>query len=106
MVSDTTKMIRPKPRAAMPGTKAWASSRADSTLTACTRRQIARSTVDLAREDEVRAAAGAVSLVGGHLIEHGGGLTNAIVFGRIAGTQAAERAGARAASPLAPHARG
>ncbi|MDX6340225.1 MAG: hypothetical protein QOH87_363, partial [Trebonia sp.] len=29
-------------------------------------------------------AAGAVSLVWGHLIEHGGGLTDAIVFGRIA----------------------
>ena len=36
-------------------------------------------------------AAGAVSLVWGHLIEHGGGLTDAIVFGRIAGEQAATR---------------
>jgi succinate dehydrogenase/fumarate reductase flavoprotein subunit len=36
-------------------------------------------------------AAGAVSLVWGHLIEHGGGLTDAIVFGRIAGEQAAAR---------------
>src|SRR5450432_3657635 len=44
MVLDTTKMIRPKPRAAMPGTNAWASSSAASTLTACTRRQPARST--------------------------------------------------------------
>jgi succinate dehydrogenase/fumarate reductase flavoprotein subunit len=41
-------------------------------------------------------AAGAVSLVWGHLIEHGGGLTDAIVFGRCAGTQAAARAGQRA----------
>ena len=39
-------------------------------------------------------AAGAVSLVWGHLIEHGGGLTDAMVFGRIAGTEAACRAGA------------
>jgi succinate dehydrogenase/fumarate reductase flavoprotein subunit len=38
-------------------------------------------------------AAGAVSLVWGHLIEHGGGLTDAIVFGRIAGREAAARAG-------------
>jgi succinate dehydrogenase/fumarate reductase flavoprotein subunit len=37
-------------------------------------------------------AAGAVSLVWGHLIEHGGGLTDAIVFGRIAGRSAATRA--------------
>ena len=36
-------------------------------------------------------AAGAVSLVWGHLIEHGGGLTDAIVFGRIAGEHAAVR---------------
>jgi len=34
-------------------------------------------------------AAGAVSLVFGHLIDHGGGLTDALVFGRIAGEQAA-----------------
>ncbi|WP_158604425.1 FAD-binding protein [Nocardioides mangrovicus] len=34
-------------------------------------------------------AAGAVSLVWGHLIDHGGGLTDALVFGRIAGEQAA-----------------
>ena len=39
-------------------------------------------------------AAGAVSLVWGHLIEHGGGLTDAMVFGRIAGAEAARRAGA------------
>jgi succinate dehydrogenase/fumarate reductase flavoprotein subunit len=38
-------------------------------------------------------AAGAVSLLWGHLIEHGGGLTDAMVFGRIAGTEAACRAG-------------
>ncbi len=38
-------------------------------------------------------AAGAVSLAWGHLIEHGGGLTDAMVFGRIAGAQAASRAG-------------
>ena len=34
-------------------------------------------------------AAGAVSLAWGHLIEHGGGLTDAMVFGRIAGAEAA-----------------
>ncbi|MCA8889062.1 MAG: FAD-binding protein, partial [Parvularculaceae bacterium] len=34
-------------------------------------------------------AAGAVSMVWGHLIDHGAGLTNALVFGRIAGEQAA-----------------
>lgn len=34
-------------------------------------------------------AAGAVSLVWGHNIEHGGGLTDALVFGRIAGADAA-----------------
>jgi succinate dehydrogenase/fumarate reductase flavoprotein subunit len=38
-------------------------------------------------------AAGAVSLVWGHLIDHGGGLTDAIVFGRIAGADAAQRLG-------------
>ena len=38
-------------------------------------------------------AAGAVSLVWGHLIEHGGGLTDALVFGRIAGREAATSAG-------------
>jgi succinate dehydrogenase/fumarate reductase flavoprotein subunit len=37
-------------------------------------------------------AAGGVSLVWGHLIDHGGGLTDAIVFGRIAGREAAARA--------------
>jgi succinate dehydrogenase/fumarate reductase flavoprotein subunit len=37
-------------------------------------------------------AAGAVSLVWGHLIDHGGGLTDAMVFGRRAGAHAAERA--------------
>jgi succinate dehydrogenase/fumarate reductase flavoprotein subunit len=37
-------------------------------------------------------AAGAVSMVWGHLIDHGGGLTNAIVFGRIAGAEAAAAA--------------
>ena len=40
-------------------------------------------------------AAGAVSLVWGHLIDHGGGLTDALVFGRIAGYQAAQRAAAQ-----------
>ena len=39
-------------------------------------------------------AAGAVSMVWGHLIEHGGGLTNALVFGRTAGRHAASRAAA------------
>ncbi|MFD2414872.1 FAD-dependent oxidoreductase [Amycolatopsis pigmentata] len=36
-------------------------------------------------------AAGAVSSVWNHLIDHGGGLTDALVFGRIAGTAAARR---------------
>jgi len=50
-------------------------------------------------------AAGAVSLAWGHLIEHGGGLTDAMVFGRIAGAQAADRAAAAAVTggtPTAP----
>jgi len=38
------------------------------------------------------ATAGAVSLAWGHLIEHGGGLTDAMVFGRIAGAEAASLA--------------
>ncbi len=46
-------------------------------------------------------AAGAVSLVWGHLIEHGGGLTDALVFGRIAGAGAARRAAAVLAPPPA-----
>ena len=37
-------------------------------------------------------AAGAAGSVWGHLTEHGGGLTDAIVFGRIAGTGAAQAA--------------
>jgi len=37
-------------------------------------------------------AAGAAGSIWGHLTEHGGGLTDAIVFGRIAGEQAAARA--------------
>ncbi|MBV9367323.1 MAG: FAD-binding protein [Solirubrobacterales bacterium] len=37
-------------------------------------------------------AAGAAGSIWGHLTEHGGGLTDAIVFGRIAGRQAAARA--------------
>ncbi len=45
-------------------------------------------------------AAGAVSLAWGHLIEHGGGLTDAMVFGRIAGAEAAFRA-AQAGTPQA-----
>jgi succinate dehydrogenase/fumarate reductase flavoprotein subunit len=36
--------------------------------------------------------AGAAGSIWGHLTEHGGGLTDAIVFGRIAGTEAAARA--------------
>ena len=47
-------------------------------------------------------AAGAVSLVWGHLIEHGGGLTDAMVFGQRGGAEAAARAhsaGAEAAAP-------
>ncbi len=46
-------------------------------------------------------AAGAVSLVWGHLIEHGGGLTDALVFGQCAGAEAAAQAhsaGAEAAA--------
>jgi succinate dehydrogenase/fumarate reductase flavoprotein subunit len=43
-------------------------------------------------------AAGGVSLVWGHLIEHGGGLTDALAFGHLAGTHAAARARARAAA--------
>jgi len=34
-------------------------------------------------------AAGAAGSIWGHLTEHGGGLTDAIVFGRTAGAQAA-----------------
>ncbi len=37
-------------------------------------------------------AAGAAGSIWGHLTEHGGGLTDAIVFGRIAGTEAARSA--------------
>ena len=47
-------------------------------------------------------AAGAVSLAWGHLIEHGGGLTDAMVFGRIAGTAAAARAAGAARTAPAP----
>jgi succinate dehydrogenase/fumarate reductase flavoprotein subunit len=38
-------------------------------------------------------AAGAAGSIWGHLTEHGGGLTDAIVFGRIAGARAAAAAG-------------
>jgi succinate dehydrogenase/fumarate reductase flavoprotein subunit len=38
-------------------------------------------------------AAGSVSAVWGHLTDHGGGLTDAMVFGRYAGAAAAARAG-------------
>ena len=38
-------------------------------------------------------AAGASGSIWGHLTEHGGGLTDAIVFGQIAGERAASRAG-------------
>jgi len=45
-------------------------------------------------------AAGAAGSIWGHLTEHGGGLTDAIVFGRIAGAQCATAAAvAGAASP-------
>jgi succinate dehydrogenase/fumarate reductase flavoprotein subunit len=37
-------------------------------------------------------AAGAAGSIWGHLTEHGGGLTDAIVFGRIAGAEAAAHA--------------
>ena len=47
-------------------------------------------------------AAGTVSLAWGHLIEHGGGLTDAMVFGRIAGTEAAARAASAALAATAP----
>ncbi len=43
-------------------------------------------------------AAGAAGSIWGHLTEHGGGLTDAIVFGRIAGTRCASKSVA-AASP-------
>jgi len=46
-------------------------------------------------------AAWAVSLVWGHLIEHGGGLTDAMVFGRIAGTEAAARTARTGPAPAA-----
>ena len=38
-------------------------------------------------------AAGGVSMVWGHLIDHGGGLTDALVFGRIAGAGAGDQMG-------------
>jgi succinate dehydrogenase/fumarate reductase flavoprotein subunit len=38
-------------------------------------------------------AAGAISLIWGHLIDHGGGLTDALIFGRLAGEHAATRTG-------------
>jgi succinate dehydrogenase/fumarate reductase flavoprotein subunit len=41
-------------------------------------------------------AAGAAGSIWGHLTEHGGGLTDAIVFGRIAGTEAAGHPTSRA----------
>lgn len=44
-------------------------------------------------------AAGSVSALWGHLTEHGGGLTDAIVFGRCAGAEAAARAGQPGAQP-------
>lgn len=37
-------------------------------------------------------AAGAAGSIWGHLTEHGGGLTDAIVFGRAAGASAARAA--------------
>jgi succinate dehydrogenase/fumarate reductase flavoprotein subunit len=47
-------------------------------------------------------ACGAAGSIWGHLTEHGGGLTDAIVFGRIAGAEAAARA--RVAGAVnAPH---
>ena len=46
-------------------------------------------------------AAGAVSLAWGHLIEHGGGLTDAMVFGRIAGAEVACRAAQATTSTVA-----
>ncbi len=46
-------------------------------------------------------AAGAVSLAWGHLIEHGGGLTDAMVFGRIAGAEVACRAAQATTSRVA-----
>ena len=46
-------------------------------------------------------AAGAAGSIWGHLTEHGGGLTDAIAFGRIAGAEAAARAGAGTVSGVA-----
>jgi len=45
-------------------------------------------------------AAGAAGSIWGHLTEHGGGLTDAIVFGRIAGSRCANAAAV--ASPISP----
>ena len=46
-------------------------------------------------------ACGAAGSIWGHLTEHGGGLTDAIVFGRIAGAEAAARARAGHSAPAA-----
>jgi succinate dehydrogenase/fumarate reductase flavoprotein subunit len=45
-------------------------------------------------------AAGAAGSIWGHLTEHGGGLTDAIVFGRIAGVRAAARSAPTRAAPI------
>jgi succinate dehydrogenase/fumarate reductase flavoprotein subunit len=54
-------------------------------------RRDARARVLRPRGDPIQGlyAAGAAGSIWGHLTEHGGGLTDAIVFGRIAGRQAA-----------------
>jgi len=49
-------------------------------------------------------AAGAAGSIWGHLTEHGGGLTDAIVFGMIAGRECAAASRATAASPRSNHA--
>jgi succinate dehydrogenase/fumarate reductase flavoprotein subunit len=49
-------------------------------------------------------AAGSVSAIWGHLTDHGGGLTDAIIFGRTAGAEVAARAAARATAPNAAQA--
>ena len=46
----------------------------------------------LAEVDVVVFAAGAAGSIWGHLNEHSGGLTDAIVFGRIAGSRCAATA--------------
>ena len=46
-----------------------------------------------------RAADAADVVVAGHLTEHGGGLNDAIVFGRTAGAEASARSGKLGSPP-------